>query len=288
MAAAKAAEAAGLQGKFWEVHNLLFANQSVWTEMSEQDFLTFISSQFETLENDEEQFTNDYYSQAIDQKILADYLDAQAFETPAPVVLVNGSVTPPYLTTVGDFLLWLDNLIIPYYRHIRDNQFYECPEMTIDTDRQYTATLHTDKGDIVLALYPEAAPFAVNSFIFLAEHDYYDNTPFYAVIDGFVAQAGDPSGTGWGNPGFLYDIETSTLTFDRPYMVAMANSGPGSTNSQFFITLNKLSYLNGQNTIFGEVIDGLDVLNSLSPRDPESDPYAPMENTILDISIEQQ
>jgi cyclophilin family peptidyl-prolyl cis-trans isomerase len=160
--------------------------------------------------------------------------------------------------------------------------------MTIDTDSQYTATLHTDKGDIVLALYPEAAPFAVNSFIFLAEHDYYDNTPFYAVIDGFVAQAGDPSGTGWGTPGFLYDIETSALTFDRPYMVAMANSGPGSNNSQFFITFSTLSYLNGQNTIFGEVIDGLDVLKSLNLRDPESDPYAPMENTILDISIEEQ
>ena len=288
MAAAKAAEAAGLQGKFWEIHDLLFANQSMWTEMNEQELLSFIASQFETLAMDEEQFTNDYYSQAIDQKILADYLDARAFETPAPVVSVNGSVTPPYLTTVGDFLLWLDNLIIPYYRHIRDNQFYECPEMTIDTDSQYTATLHTDKGDIVLALYPEAAPFAVNSFIFLAEHDYYDNTPFYAVIDGFVAQAGDPSGTGWGTPGFLYDIETSALTFDRPYMVAMANSGPGSNNSQFFITFSTLSYLNGQNTIFGEVIDGLDVLKSLNLRDPESDPYAPMENTILDISIEEQ
>jgi len=288
MVAAKAAEAAGIQGKFWELHDLLFVNQALWLDFSEQDFLLFISNQFETLGIDQEQFTEDYYSQAIDEKILADYLEARPFNGTAPIVLVNGSLTPPYLNTIGDFLLWLDNLMIPYGRHIRDNQVYECPPMTIDTDSQYTATLHTDEGDIVLALYPEAAPFAVNSFIFLAEQDYYDDSPFYAVIEGFVAQAGDPSGTGWGNPGFLYDIETSELNFDRPYMVAMANAGPGSNNSQFFITFSKLSHLNGQNTVFGEVIDGIDVLKALGRRDPEKDPYAPLENYILDVTIEKQ
>ncbi len=288
MAAAKAAEAAGNQGKFWEMHDLLFTNQSLWSDQEETGLINLISGQLEVLEIETEQFFDDYYSPETDEKILEDYLEARTSNQPAPVVQVNGSPTPPYISTIGDFLLWLDTLMVPYGRHIRDQQFYDCPPMTIDTDSQYTATLHTEKGDIVLALYPDAAPFAVNSFIFLAEQGYYDNTPFYAVVEGFVAQAGDPSGTGWGTPGFLYDIETSELSFERPYMVAMANSGPGSNNSQFFITLSPLTYLNGKHTIFGEVIDGVDVINSLSQRDPEQDPFAPLEDYILDITIEKQ
>jgi protein-disulfide isomerase len=191
--AAKVSEAAGNQGKFWEMHDLLFANQSLWVDLDEPNFLNFISGQLENLEIDPDQFFNDYYSPTVEEIILEHYLQARVSNTPAPVVQVNGSATPPYISTIGDFLLWLDNLMIPFGRHIRDQQFYECPPLTIDTNDQYTATLHTEKGDIVLALYPDAAPFAVNSFIFLAEQDYYDNSPFYAVIEGFVAQAGDPS-----------------------------------------------------------------------------------------------
>ena len=285
VAAAKAAEAAGNQDKFWEMHDLLFANQELIANLDETTFLNLIGEQLENLEIDSEQFLNDYYSQETEAAITEDYLQARDSGTTAPLVLVDGSATPPYITTVGDFLLWLDNFLIPYGRHIRDNQFFECPPMTIDTDAQYTATIHTEKGDILLALYPEAAPYAVNNFIFLAENDYYDNTPIYAVIEGFVVQAGDPSGTGWGTPGFLYDLEISDLKFDRPYMVAMANSGPGSNSSQFFITFNPLTHLNGQHTIFGEVIEGVDVLKQLTFRDPEKDPFAPMDDHILDITI---
>ncbi|HSG26200.1 MAG TPA: peptidylprolyl isomerase [Anaerolineales bacterium] len=288
VAAAKTAEAAGNQGKFWEMHDLLFINQELLTTLNESSFLDLISEQFEAMEIDADLFMDDYYSQETEAVIIEDYLQARDASTTAPLVLVNGSPTPPYLTTVGDFLLWLDNFMVPYGQHIRDNQFFECPPMTIDTDAQYTATLHTEKGDILLALYPEAAPYAVNNFIFLAENDYYDNTPFYAVIEGFIVQAGDPSGTGWGTPGFLYDLEISELNFDRPYMVAMANSGPGSNSSQFFITFSPLSYLNGQHTIFGEVIEGVDVLKMLTIRDPEKDPFAPMEDHILDITIDKK
>jgi peptidylprolyl isomerase len=179
--------------------------------------------------------------------------------------------------------------MVPYGRHLQAQQYSDCPPMTIDTEADYTATLHTEKGDIVLALYPDIAPVTVNNFIFLAENDYYDNSPFYAVIDGFIAQAGDPSGTGWGNPGFLYGLEVSAdLTFDRPYMLAMANSGPDTSNSQFFITFSPLTYLNGKHTIFGEVIDGINVLETLTPRDPEKNPLLPMSEMILDITIKKQ
>ena len=287
--AAKAVEAAGRQGMFWEMHDFFFATQDAWKEMDQDTFSQYIWDQVAALGIESEQFNLDVNSDEISQKIAQHYDEAQNFGVTPPVVLVNGTTAPPYLNTVQDFFVWLDTLMIPYGRHIQDQQYSECPPMTVDTDADYTATLHTEKGDVLLALYPDVAPVTVNNFIFLAENDYYDNTPFYAVINGFIAQAGDPSGTGWGNPGFLYDLEVSAdLTFERPYMLAMGNSGPETSNSQFFITFNPLTYLNGQYTIFGEVLDGIDVLQSLTLRDPERAPLQPMSEMILDITVEKQ
>ena len=287
--AAKAVEAAGKQGKFWEMHDFFFATQDTWKDMGPDDFGDYIWQEVNALGLDSEMFDLDVNSQEVSEKIAQQYDEALNFSGAPPVVLVNGTTTPMYLETVQDFFVWLETLMIPYGRHIHRQLYNECPPMTIDPNADYTATLHTEKGDIVLALYPDVAPVTVNNFIFLAEHDYYDNTPFYAVIDGFVAQAGDPSGTGWGTPGFLYGLEISPeLNFERPYMLAMANSGPDTSNSQFFITFSPLTFLNGKHTIFGEVIDGVDVLNSLTIRDPEKDPLQPLSEMILDVTIEKQ
>ena len=287
--AAKAVEAAGNQGKFWEMHDFFFATQDTWKDMDQDAFAEYIWEQVNAMGLDPELFDLDVNSEQASEKIAQHYDEALNFSGAPPVVLVNGTTTPMYLETVQDFFEWLDTLMIPYGRHIQRQLFNECPSMTIDPDADYTATLHTQNGDIVLALYPDVAPITVNNFIFLAEQNYYDNTPFYAVIEGFVAQAGDPSGTGWGTPGFLYGLEVSPeLTFERPYMLAMANSGPEASNSQFFITFSPLTFLNGQHTIFGEVIDGVDVLKSLTIRDPEKDPLLPMSEMILDVTIEKQ
>lgn len=287
--AAKAVEAAGNQGKFWEMHDFFFATQETWIDMDQETFAEYIWEQVNNLGMDIERFDLDVNSDQVSEKIAQHYDEALNFGGAPPVVLVNGTTTPMYLETVQDFFVWLDTLMIPYGRHIQRQLFNECPPMTIDPDDDYIATLHTEKGDIVLALYPDAAPVTVNNFIFLAEQNYYDDTPFYAVIEGFVAQAGDPSGTGWGTPGFLYGLEISPeLSFERPYMLAMANSGPETSNSQFFITFSPLTFLNGQHTIFGEVIDGVDVLKALTIRDPEKDPLLPMSEMILDVTIEKQ
>lgn len=287
--AAKAAEAAGLQGMFWEMHDILFSTQETWVNMDEETFTEYIWSYVVALGLDLDQFNEDVNSEAINEKIATDYNEAINFGSDPPVVFVNGSTTPVYLSTVGDFYQWLETLMIPYGRHLQDMQFSDCPPMTVDPEKDYIATLHTEKGDIVLALYPEAAPMAVNSFVFLAENDYYDNTPFYAVIEGFVVQAGDPSGTGWGTPGYLFGLETSPdLTFERPYMLAMANGGLDANNSQFFITYSPLNYLNGKYTIFGEVLDGVDVLKSLAPRDPEANPLAPFTDYLLDVTVDEK
>jgi cyclophilin family peptidyl-prolyl cis-trans isomerase/protein-disulfide isomerase len=287
--AAKAAEAAGKQGKFWLMHDLLYTTRDQWRELDPQGLGEFIYEKVKELELSDEQFDLDLNSQEVTELIAQHYDEALNFASTGPVVLVEGTLTPPYITTVEDFLIWMETMMIPYGRHVKENQFTECPPMTINEKDSYTATLHTEKGDVVLALYPDVAPVTVNNFIFLAENDYYDNTPFYAVIEGFVAQAGDPSGTGWGTPGFFYDLEVSPeLNFERPYMLAMGNSGPGASNSQFFITFSPMTHLNGQHTIFGEVLDGVDVLKALSFRDPEKNALAPMGDLLLDVTIEQQ
>ena len=156
-----------------------------------------------------------------------------------------------------------------------DRQFDSCPEQVIDPDKSYKAVLKTDVGDITISLNQEVAPVAVNSFVFLAENGWYDNITFHRVVPDFVAQTGDPSGYGLGNPGYLYDVEISPdYLFDEAGRVGMANSGASSNGSQFFITFGALPELNGSYTVFGQVEEGMDVLQNIQVRNPsyEGDP----------------
>ncbi len=160
------------------------------------------------------------------------------------------------------------------------------PAMAIDTTKQYTATIVTDKGDITLQLYAAEAPQTVNNFVFLARQGYYDGVTFHRVIPGFMAQTGDPTGTGGGNPGYKFADEFSpALKHDGPGVVSMANSGPDTNGSQFFITYAAQQHLDGMHTIFGRVTAGMDVVEKLSPRDPDKDPNAPPGDVIRTIRI---
>jgi cyclophilin family peptidyl-prolyl cis-trans isomerase len=172
---------------------------------------------------------------------------------------------------------------------LEERQFTACPEMEIDQKKQYTATLHTSQGDIILQLYPRQAPMAVNSFIFLARSGWFDGVTFHRVLPGFVAQAGDPTGTGYGSPGYAFENEISPdLKFDAPGVLGMANSGPGSNGSQFFITYAAAPKLDGSYTIFGKVIAGMDVLDSLTPRDPSKPGDLPPGDVIESVTIEEK
>ncbi len=153
---------------------------------------------------------------------------------------------------------------------VERNGFYTAPpEMVIDSAQYYYATLQTAQGDIRVQLFADRAPTTVNNFVFLAREGFYDNTTFHRVIEDFMAQAGDPTGTGTGGPGYQFEDEFDPYTeFDRGGLLAMANSGPGTNGSQFFITYEPTPWLNGLHTIFGEVIEGREVLDSLSLRDP--------------------
>jgi cyclophilin family peptidyl-prolyl cis-trans isomerase len=158
----------------------------------------------------------------------------------------------------------------------------------VNPQKQYIATLHTEKGDIVMQLFADKAPLAVNSFVFLARQGWFNGVTFHRVIPGFMAQAGDPSGTGSGNPGYFFDNEINDLKFDKPGMVGMANNGPDTNGSQFFITYAPAAQLDGGYTVFGQVLSGLDVAEKLTPRDPGQGAGLQPGDKILSVDIEEK
>ena len=154
-----------------------------------------------------------------------------------------------------------------------NKQYSAAPAMTIDKNKQYFATVKMAKGgEFVIQLYPDKAPITVNSFVFLAREGFYNGVTFHRVLDGFMAQGGDPSGTGGGGPGYEFANEDSNLKFDKPGVVAMANAGRDTNGSQFFITFAPQPNLDGGYTIFGQVISGMDIVNGLTRRDPQQNP----------------
>ena len=152
-------------------------------------------------------------------------------------------------------------------------QYTSTPDILINTAGRYTATIRMAKGgEIFIELYADKAPITVNSFVFLACKGFYDNTTFHRVLPDFMAQGGDPTGTGMGGPGYEFVNEYSDLSFDNPGILAMANAGPDTNGSQFFITFNPAEWLDGGYTIFGKVLQGMDVVLGITLRDPETNP----------------
>jgi cyclophilin family peptidyl-prolyl cis-trans isomerase len=152
-------------------------------------------------------------------------------------------------------------------------QYSSAPEMTIDTSKRYLATVKMAKGgEFVIELYAAKAPVTVNSFIFLAREGYFNGVTFHRVIKDFMAQTGDPTGTGYGGPGYTFVNEDNDLTFDKAGVVAMANAGRDTNGSQFFITFGPAENLNGDFTIFGQVVSGMDVVNNITLRNPDDKP----------------
>lgn len=147
-------------------------------------------------------------------------------------------------------------------------QWKTAPEMQIDVNKKYTAVITTTRGVMELELKPEHAPKTVNNFVFLAREGFYDGVSFHRVIEDFVIQGGDPTGTGMGGPGYKFEDECkgNPLKHERG-IISMANAGPNTNGSQFFITHSPQPHLNGKHTVFGKVINGLDVLDSIEQGD---------------------
>jgi len=160
------------------------------------------------------------------------------------------------------------------------------PAMQIDPKKQYKARMETDKGTMVIELFADKTPTTVNNFVFLAREGYYDGVIFHRVINDFMVQGGDPTGTGRGGPGYKFGDEFHpSLKHDKQGMLSMANAGPGTNGSQFFITHGPTPHLNGKHTVFGQVVEGLDVLMSIPARDP-GNTNAPAVK-IISVKIEE-
>lgn len=276
-----AALAAGEQDKFWEMYDLLFVRYNDWVNLNPSQFENWVLNQAESAGIDANQLEAAMNAEETRTKLASSIEAAKQLNIAAvPLILINGE----------QFFL-LD------YQNISDTigiialgkkQFTECPPFTIDINKTYVATLETEKGNIVIQLFPDKAPLAVNSFVFLARQGWYDGVTFHRVIPGFVAQAGDPSGTGRGNPGYFFDTEVSDLLFTKPGLVGMANSGPDTNGSQFFITYAPAAHLNGAYTIFGQVISGLEIAEQLTPRDPAQFGTLAPGDMIIKITIEEK
>ena len=161
------------------------------------------------------------------------------------------------------------------------------PEMIIESGKDYQAVLHTDKGEITIALFGDLVPKTVNNFVFLSTKGFYDSVIFHRVILNFMAQTGDPTGSGAGGPGYrIADEFHPDLKHDKPGIVSMANAGPNTNGSQFFITHVPTPWLDGKHSVFGQVVDGMDVVFAIPSRDP-SKPESPgvKINTVEIIEI---
>ncbi|OGN75869.1 MAG: peptidylprolyl isomerase [Chloroflexi bacterium GWB2_49_20] len=156
----------------------------------------------------------------------------------------------------------------------KKKQWATPPQMKIDIKKQYTATLITDKGDIVVELFADKTPKTVNNFVFLSQEGFYDGTIFHRVISDFMTQGGDPTGSGSGGPGYRFADEFHpALKHNKPGILSMANAGPGTNGSQFFITYIPTPWLDNKHSVFGQVISGMDVLLLIPPRDPMRPEY---------------
>jgi cyclophilin family peptidyl-prolyl cis-trans isomerase len=141
-------------------------------------------------------------------------------------------------------------------------------DMKIDPAKQYTATMETNRGVIMLKLYASQTPRTVNNFVCLAEDGYYDGVTFHRVIPAFMVQGGDPTGTGRGGLGYTFKDEVDPkLKHDKPGVLSMANAGPGTNGSQFFITHVPTPWLDGKHSVFGQVTEGMDVVNAIEQGD---------------------
>jgi cyclophilin family peptidyl-prolyl cis-trans isomerase/protein-disulfide isomerase len=280
--AAIAAEAAAKQGKFWELSRMLVEQQADWVSLPTASFNDWLGLRAKELGLNLDQFAADLQNAEIKAKVIADQQFGLTRAIPVmPFLLVNGRIYqgPRDLRSL-ESLVGLNRL--------EARQFSACPDFVIDPQKQYVAELQTSKGTILLNLFPKQAPFAVNNFVFLARKGWYDGVSFHRVIKGELAQSGDPSGSGYGSPGYAFADEISDLGFDRPGVLAMANAGPNSNGSQFFITYRAMPEMNGKATIFGSVLQGMDVLNALTARDPSQPSAQPAGDLIEKVVIKEQ
>jgi cyclophilin family peptidyl-prolyl cis-trans isomerase len=279
--AGQAAEAAGAQGAFWLMHDLLFERWDEWVALSPGDYVEWLIQVAEDLQLDVEQFGDDLQSGRFEQAMQESFENAAAAGLPGtPYIFFNNAWfrLPPDLI----------NFEAVIRLTLLEARLHEGPPtMALEPEASYIAKIHLDSGVVLLRLLPESAPQTVNNFIFLAQEGWFNGNGFHQVVPGSFIESGDPTQTGFGNPGYSIPDEIDpALSFDSAGLVAMSSSGPNTNGSQFFISLGPLPELDGSRTIFGEVVEGLNLLQDLEARDPFIDLLTPPETSILSVTIE--
>jgi cyclophilin family peptidyl-prolyl cis-trans isomerase len=287
---AEAAEAAGAQGAFWQYYQALYDRQQAWSSLSGDEVQQYFIDLANELGLDEQTFRD-----ALEDNTYTEYVAAMEMESVAiglsgtPSVIVDGQLIPnvPFEYDIWDGYVQQRVIAVAAEEILAEIQYDAPPPMTIDENASYIATIQLESGGkVVIELLTQSAPETVNNFIFLAEEGWYDGVTFHRVIPGFMAQTGDPTGLGIGGPGYAindeFDLE---LSHSGPGVVSMANSGPNTGGSQFFILYGPATHLDGLHAIFGQVIEGMDIVEGITPRDPQ-DPNAPDGDRIVTITIE--
>lgn len=281
--AARVAEAAGRQGAFWEMFDVLFARQEEWTGLSALSFLQWSEDRIEELDLDKGRFSADVRDPALEATIAAAALRARQAGLPgAPILYFNGAVFQAPPTPVNlEASLRLELLA--------RRQYSAFPELVLDPALSYSARLRFGRLEMRVQLFPDTAPLAVNSFVFLSREGWYDGSPVHRVLPGELFETGDPSGTGLGVPGYNFPNEVGDgIRFDRAGRVALSSVGPGTNGSQFFITLAPLASLDGTRTIFGQVMEGLELAMGWEAREPLLDLLEPPPAILESVEILEQ
>lgn len=293
--AAEAAEAAGAQGKFWEMHKALFDHaiqgyiaqqneqeSNEWIDVTVDEAPAKLSEVAAEVGLDIDQFNKDLKDGTYSDKVRA-HVDefgqlGLPFSTPTFIIGIDGVFFKPEISSYDELVYFL---AVAKMQGDDFTLFDAAPEMAVTADNTYQATLETSQGDIVLELDTQAAPTHVNSFVFLAQQNWYNNSDFFYVRDNFVALTGDPSNTTYGYPGYYCDGEKDS-TFDAPGIVGILPNG------QFFITLGTdAAQLNGQFTEIGRVVEGMEILDGIArvmPRDPTS----PQPDKLQSVTIAEK
>ena len=281
--AGQAVEAAGSQGHFWEMVQLLFEHQSQWETLPPADFPKWLQSQLQDTELDQGHIIGALAEARYKTKMEQDFYSA----------ISAGLAATPTLFLNDKILKW--NPTLPVLEAavrielLEDQKWDHYPPTVITPSKDYYATLRFNLGEVKIQLYVDSAPLAVNSFVFLSREGWFENNPIFHVQPGVLVELGDPSGTGLGDPGYHYETEIDpTLIFDQPGLVALSSSGPATNASIFFITLTPLPELNGTRTIFGRVLEGLDLFMDLPSRDPLEDLLNPPEAILQSVTIEER
>jgi cyclophilin family peptidyl-prolyl cis-trans isomerase/protein-disulfide isomerase len=279
----QAVEAADLQGKYWEMHDLLFDKQADWSALAPSAFQAWAMQQAAGLGMDPAKFQTDFNGKTVADRVQKAVQSTATQPIVPPILFVNSA--SPY-TGLADFAS-LDTVV--RMEALTARQTSACPPWVIDPLKQYIATLHTARGDVIIQLLPDKAPLAVNNFVTLARSGWYNGITFYKVLPDFLAMTGDPSETGMGNTGYLFQTEIpASPHFDQAGVVAMDNSGPNTNSGRFFITLAPAAQLYGQYTIFGKVLNGMPVLSALTSRNPQPGTVLPAGDELINVTIAEK